>query len=92
MMTQDRAEIVALRALAWLGEAELLDAFLGATGTDEATLRAGAATPEVLAGVMDFVLSDDAWARGVAEAQDLPPEALMQARAALPGGDLPHWT
>jgi hypothetical protein len=90
--TQDRAEITALGALGWLAEAELLDAFAGATGADRAQIAAAAGDPHFLGAVLDFVLTRDDWAVGAAEAQGLPPEALAAARAALPGGDLPHWT
>ncbi|MEM8850295.1 MAG: DUF3572 domain-containing protein [Pseudomonadota bacterium] len=91
-MTQDRAEIVGLGALAWLAEAELLDAFQGTTGADHDAIRAAAGDPDFLGAVLDFVLMNDAWVKGVCEAQTLPYDALLQARAALTGGDLPHWT
>ena len=85
-------ETVAARALAWIAEAELLDPFAAQTGADLAQLRAAAADPAFLGAVLDFVLSRDDWVLAAAAAQDVPPEALLQARAALPGGDLPHWT
>lgn len=91
-MTQDRAEIVALGALTWLAETELLDTFQSVTGADRDAIRAAAGDPEFLGAVLDFVLMDDAWVQGVCEAQSLPYETLLHARAALPGGDLPHWT
>ncbi len=91
-MKSDRAELIALGALSWLAEAELLDAFQASTGADRDAIRAAAAEPEFLGAVLDFVLMDDAWVQGVCTAQSLPYEALLQARAALPGGDLPHWT
>lgn len=91
-MTADRAEIVALGALGWLAEAELLDTFQSTTGADQTAIRAAAGDPDFLGAVLDFVLMDDAWVQGVCQAQSLPYDALLQARAALPGGDLPHWT
>lgn len=91
-MQRDRAEIIALHALAWLAEADLLDAFQSATGADRATLRAAAQEPEFLAAVLDFVLMRDDWVQAACAAQDLPHDGLMAARAALPGGDVPHWT
>ena len=91
-MRQDQAEIVALGALSWLAENDLLDAFQGATGADLAAMRAGAGDPEFLGAVLDFVASDDDWVRGACDAQGLPYDGLLRARAALPGGDLPHWT
>ncbi|MBK1635872.1 DUF3572 domain-containing protein [Rhodovulum adriaticum] len=89
----DESELLALRALAWLvGNDELLPVFLGATGAGEADLRARAAEPEFLASVLDFLLMDDAWVIAFCTAEGLPGEALLRARAALPGGADPHWT
>ncbi|MGB3555645.1 MAG: DUF3572 domain-containing protein [Jannaschia sp.] len=92
MMRRERAELVALGALGWLAEAELLDPFQTATGADRDQIRAAAGDPVFLAAVLDFVMMSDDWVRGVCEAQSLPYESLLGARAALPGGDLPHWT
>ena len=91
-MRQDEAEIVALRALSWLAEAELLDAFAAETGADPGALRAAAGDPAFLGAVLDFVMGRDEWVTGAAAAQGMAPEAVARARAALPGGDLPHWT
>lgn len=86
------AETVAALALSWLAEAELLDPFAAQTGADLAQVRALAADPAFLGAVLDFVLTRDDWVRDAAAAQGVPPERLALARAALPGGDLPHWT
>ena len=83
---------MALHALAWLLSADLADPFLAATGADEAQLRAAAADPAFLGAVLDFVLTRDDWVLDAAAAQDAPPERLVAARAALPGGDAPFWT
>jgi len=91
-MTPDRAEIVALHALSWLVQADLLDAFQGATGADRTQIAQAAGDPAFLAAVMDFVLNSDAWVQGACDAQNLPYDTFLAARAALPGGDLPHWT
>ncbi|KIT16920.1 DUF3572 domain-containing protein [Jannaschia aquimarina] len=91
-MLQEEAEIVALNALTWLASEGLLDAFQGATGADRSQIAAAAGQPEFLGAVLDFVLMRDDWVQGVCDAQDLPYEGLLRARAALPGGDLPHWT
>lgn len=92
-MTQEAAETLALQALAWLaGNDELLPVFLGATGAGLDDLRGRAADPDFLASVLDFIAMDDAWLVGFCAQAEVPPEAPMQARAALPGGHLPHWT
>jgi hypothetical protein len=91
-MTPDRAEIVALHALGWMAEADLLDAFQGATGADAAAIRSAAGDPAFLGAVLDFVMMRDDWVQSAATAQGLPAEAIPEARATLPGGDLPEWT
>ncbi|WP_235937797.1 DUF3572 domain-containing protein [Pseudoroseicyclus tamaricis] len=92
-MTPQNAEIVGIEALAWLvGDEELLPVFLGASGADLAWLREGAGDPAVLASVLDFLLLDDAWVGRFAAETGHAPEALMQARVALPGAEQVHWT
>lgn len=92
-MRQESAEATALQALGWLAaQDELFPVFLGATGASLAETRARAADPEFLSSVLDFLLMDDAWVVACSDALDLPYEALMRARQALPGGALPNWT
>ena len=93
MMARKEAEIVALQALGWLlGPSGLAEVFMGASGLAPQDLARRAEEPEVLAAVLDFVLMDDAWVLALAEAEGVTPEAVARARAALPGGTLPHWT
>ncbi|MCT8159586.1 DUF3572 domain-containing protein [Pseudoruegeria sp. SHC-113] len=92
-MTPDNAQVLALQALGWLASNDdLLPVFLGASGASLTDVRARAAEPEFLASVLDFLLMDDAWVIGFCADCNLPNEALMQARAALPGGGQVHWT
>lgn len=92
-MQREAAETVALEALAWLAaDAGMLRVFCGATGIAAADLRRAGEDPELLAGVLDFVCLDDAWVAAFASAAGLPADAPAQARAALPGGETPHWT
>ncbi|MBK5928783.1 DUF3572 domain-containing protein [Rhodobaculum claviforme] len=93
MAEREIAETVALRALAWLmGPADLAETFLGASGLSPQDLRLRATEPETLAAVLDFVLMDDQWVLAFAAAEGVAPDRVARARAALPGGDLPHWT
>ncbi|MFW8634429.1 DUF3572 domain-containing protein [Cribrihabitans pelagius] len=92
-LSADKAETLALTALAWLAaNDELLPVFLGATGASEADLRARAAEPEFLGSVLDFLTMDDAWVMAFCDAQGLAYEMPMQARMALPGGAQVNWT
>ena len=90
---RDAAEALALSALGWIAEdPERIGAFLGQSGLDPDVLRARAADPDLLAAVLDFVLSEDAHVLGFAANAGLRPEAVVAARAHLPGGADPHWT
>ena len=92
-MTQDRAEMIAAKALGWLADnGELVSAFLGATGSNAEDLRAQADEPAFLISILDFLAMNDAWIVAFCDAEDLPYEAPMQARNALPGGTEVHWT
>lgn len=93
MNRQESAETLALRALGWLaGNEEILPVFLGATGASLADLARGAARPDFLGSVLDFLLMDDAWIVAFCDAEGLPYDAPLAARAALPGGASTHWT
>ena len=93
MTRRESAETTGLKALGWvMGPAGLSEVFMGASGLSAESLRRRADDPEVLAAVLDFVLMDDAWVLGFAAAEGLAPQAVAEARAALPGGSTPHWT
>lgn len=92
-MRSEHAEKLALQALGWLAsEDDLLNVFMGSAGVSADEIRTRASEPELLAAVLDFVLMDDAWVMAFAGAAGHPPEDVLKARAALPGGDIPHWT
>lgn len=92
-MTQHEAERIALLALGWLAAQEdLIGVFLGSSGMTPDDLKMTADQPETCAAVLDFIVMDDMWVRDFAQDQSIPPERVMQARAVLPGGALPHWT
>ncbi|MBA83958.1 DUF3572 domain-containing protein [Thalassobius sp. S69A] len=92
-LSRDSAETLALEALTWLvGNEELLPVFLGASGAGIDDLKAGAGDPAFLGAVLDFILMDDAWVMAFCDGKGTPYEHLMQARAALPGGQAVHWT
>lgn len=91
--TRESAGTLAIQALAWLaGHENLLEVFLGSSGAAPGDLRAQADDPAFQAAVLDFLLMDDEWIRAFCHAQGIDPVRPAQARAALPGGDLPHWT
>jgi len=90
---QESAEVVGLKALAWMaGNEELLPVFLGATGASEADIRAGATDPAFLGALLDFIMMDDAWVTAFCDQAGLAYDQPMRARMHLPGGGDVHWT
>jgi hypothetical protein len=82
------AEFVAIQALSFLAsDPERLGLFLTESGIGPQTLRTSAADPKFLAGVLDFIARDDATVKAFAEASQLTPEAVMNAREVLE----PRW-
>lgn len=78
------AEIVAIQALNFLAADPVrLGAFLSETGIGPQTLRASAADPKFLAGVLDFVLKDDDTVKAFADSSQLPAATIAAARDAL---------
>lgn len=92
-ISQDGAEQLAIKAIVWLaGNDELLPVFMGSTGADESAFREGVSKPEFQASVLDFIMMNDAWVIAFCDNEGIPYDRLMQARAALPGGQSVHWT
>jgi hypothetical protein len=90
---REGAETVALQALGWLvAQEDLLEAFLGASGSSPEDLRQRAGEPEFLGAVLDFLLTDDAWVMRFCTETGLAFDLPVRARAALPGGAQVHWT
>jgi hypothetical protein len=86
----DNAETVALQALAWIaGDEERLGRFMGLAGLSVDELRARAAEPAFLGGVLDFVLENEALLIEFAQSCTLKPEAVLRLRRQLPGA--PIW-
>jgi hypothetical protein len=85
-MSPERAETIALAALGWIaGNDALLPLFLGSTGATLADMRERAGEAAFLAGVLDFLIQNDAWILAFAAAEGLQPQDALRARHALPG-------
>ena len=82
------AEFVAIQALSFLAsDPERLGIFLTESGIGPQTLRASASDPKFLAGILDFIMRDDATVQAFAGASQLTPEAIANAREVLD----PRW-
>jgi hypothetical protein len=83
-LTRDSAEALAIDALSFLAaEPGLLAQFAAATGHTPATIRAEASSPQFLAGVLDFLMSDESLLLVFASHQSIAPSEIMAARQAL---------
>jgi hypothetical protein len=84
---------VAHAALGWIAaEPRRLAAFLAATGLAPGAIGGRIGEPAFQAAVLDHLMADERALLAFCAAEGLPPEAPRSARAALPGGELPHWT
>ncbi len=91
-MNQDEAMIVALKAFAHIAsDGDLLDRFMMISGADADAMRSGARDAAFMAGVLDFLLGDDAVVAAFCAFAEIEPETPMRARAALPGAP-PEWS
>jgi len=85
---QEAAEFVAIQALSFLAsDPERLGLFLTESGIGPQTLRTAATDPKFLAGVLDFIVRDDATIKAFADASQLTPQAVTNAREVLD----PRW-
>jgi hypothetical protein len=90
---QEAAQLLALRALAWLATDEtLIQQFLDSTGAGPDELRARAGDADLHLAILDFLLMDDRRVIAFCDAHGLRYGEPQAARAALPGGEVPHWT
>lgn len=91
-MTSDEAELLAIRALGHIAaDDDLLGDFMALSGLSPEELRQRAAEPEMLGGILDFMLADEARLLAFCEAEELRPELPARARLALPGGERVDW-
>jgi len=85
-MHRSAAETLALKGLGHLAaDEEILVRFLRISGLQLDDLRARAGDPELLAAVVDFLLSDDKLCESFLTAEQLESQDLHAAMRALPG-------
>jgi len=85
-LTQEQAEGLAIQALTFIaGDGERLGRFLAVTGIGPVEIRVAAREPGFLAGVLDYVASDDRLVAAFAGETGLDPADIDRGRAALAG-------
>jgi Protein of unknown function (DUF3572) len=92
--TREAAETLAIQALSFLAtDPDQLSRFLALSGIGPGSIRAAAAQPEFLAGVLAHLAQDDALLVRFAAEAGVEPGAIERARAVLsglePGRDVP---
>jgi len=86
---REAAEALAVQAFTFLaGEPERLGRFLALTGIGPERIRAAAAEPGFLAGVLEHLSGDEALLRAFADQAAIDPAEVARARAVLSG---PVW-
>lgn len=86
-MEKFSAETLSLRALAYIaGREDALERLLAVTGLGLADVKQRAGDPEFLAGVLDYLLGEEALLLQFCEAEEIDPSWPARARAALPNG------
>ncbi|MAD94131.1 MAG: hypothetical protein CML33_01375 [Rhodobacteraceae bacterium] len=92
-MSPESAEVVALQALSWIvGNDDLKDVFLGATGASVDDLRTRAVDVDFQVSVLGFLLMDDQRVIGFCDDYGLDYQVPNMAQQSLPGQSIPHWT
>jgi hypothetical protein len=85
-IAREAAEALAIQALTFIaGDGERLGRFLAATGIGPAEIRRAAGEPEFLAGVLDYLVTDEKLLTDFSAATEIDPVAVAQARAELGG-------
>jgi len=86
-LTREQAEGLAIQALAFIADdGERLGRFLAVTGIGPGEIRAAARETGFLAGVLEYMASDERLIAAFAAENSLNPSDLDRGRAALAGG------
>lgn len=84
----ESAQNIAVTALAWLANDEILmRRFLDMSGIEASQIRAAAAEPGFMAGVLRFIAAHEPTLNAFASAENLHPASVLSAMRALPGGN-----
>ena len=85
-MNREKSEIIALQALTFIARQEkTMSWMLAETGIDPGTLAQSAQNPEILAGVLDFLLMHEDILIDFCTNEKLDPTSMIRARQFLPG-------
>ena len=86
-MGEDKALEIGLAVLAYVASDEAaLSRFISETGVDASEFKPRASEPAFLGALLDFLFADESSLLAFCRAEKLPVNAIIKARAALPGG------
>lgn len=87
-MNQESAELLAISGLQFIAiDPDLFSRFSGISGIEAHQLRDAAQEPGFLAGVLRFILAHEPTVLAFAQHENINPNDIRKAIAALPGGD-----
>lgn len=83
-MTPEKAEILALEALAWLaGRHDDITRFLAVSGMETTDLRRAAGERDFLVSLLDFLLANEPLLLDFCQDASMQPQAIHKARFAM---------
>src|SRR5471030_489251 len=86
LAAQEAAEALSIQALSFIaGDTERLGRFLAVTGIGPAEIRSAAREPRFLAGILEYMVSDEKLAAEFAAEAHCAPDHLAKAYVALGG-------
>jgi Protein of unknown function (DUF3572) len=87
-IAREDAEALAIQALSFLAsEPERLGRFLAVTGIGPESIRAAATTPGFLAGILDYLIANEALLLAFATEHGFDPASVVRSRSVLPGAE-----
>lgn len=88
-MTYEQAEILGLKALAYMAaREEIMAAYLRLTGITAGHFRESATTPATLGSILDYFLQNEKRLVIFCQEEDIVPKQIATARQFLPGGEI----
>lgn len=85
-MNQELADIIALKAVTYLlSDEKRISWLLGETGLDVTALKKSPDSPELLAGILDFLLAHENILLDFAQTSEVDPTAIYKIRPLFPG-------
>jgi len=87
-MNQDLADIIALQAVTYLlSDEKRISWLLGETGLSTTELQQSPDTPEILAGILDFLMAHEDMLIDFCDTNKIDPASFQRMRHFFPGGE-----